>query len=61
MYYISGTEKSFDQAVADLDAAVRKHGFGVLHVHDLGGTLRSKGVDPCHVVPSSWVIDVTWS
>ena len=44
VYYLTTTEKSFDQAAADLDAAVKKHGFGVLHVHDLGGTLRSKGV-----------------
>jgi uncharacterized protein (DUF302 family) len=45
VYYIIETEKSFDQASADLDAAVVKHGFGVLHVHDLGGTLRSKGIE----------------
>lgn len=45
MYYIVETEKSFDQASADLEAAVVNHGFGVLHVHDLGGTLRSKGID----------------
>ena len=44
MYYIVETEKSFDQATADLDAAVSRHGFGVLHIHDLGSTLRSKGV-----------------
>jgi len=24
---------------------VQRHGFGVLHVHDLGATLRSKGID----------------
>lgn len=45
MYYITGTPKSFEQASADLDAAVKKHGFGVLHVHDLGATLRAKGMD----------------
>jgi uncharacterized protein (DUF302 family) len=43
MYYIVKSQKSFDRAVADLDAAVRRHQFGVLHVHDLGATLRSKG------------------
>jgi uncharacterized protein (DUF302 family) len=43
MYYIVDSAKSFDQAAADLDAAVKAHGFGVLHVHDLGNTLRSKG------------------
>ena len=44
MYYVVKTEKSFDQATADLDAAVSRHGFGVLHIHDLGSTLRGKGV-----------------
>jgi len=44
MYYIVETEKSFDQASADLDSAVKRLGFGVLHVHDLGSTLRSKGI-----------------
>ncbi len=44
MYYIVETDKSFDQASADLDSAVKHHGFGVLHVHDLGTTLRSKGI-----------------
>jgi uncharacterized protein (DUF302 family) len=45
MYYIVETEKSFEQAATDLDTAVKAHGFGVLHVHDLGGTLRSKGIE----------------
>jgi len=44
MFYIVETEKSFDQASADLEAAVKRHAFGVLHVHDLGATLRSKGI-----------------
>ena len=44
MYYIVETEKSFDQAAADLESAVTRHGFGVLHVHDLGTTLRGKGI-----------------
>jgi uncharacterized protein (DUF302 family) len=44
LYYIVDTNKSFDQASADLDSAVRRHGFGVLHVHDLGATLRGKGI-----------------
>jgi uncharacterized protein (DUF302 family) len=44
MYYIVETGKSFDQASADLEAAVKRHGFGVLHIHDLGSTLRSKGI-----------------
>ncbi|NOT83656.1 MAG: DUF302 domain-containing protein [Methylococcaceae bacterium] len=44
MYYIVETNKSFEQAAADLEAAVKRHGFGVLHVHDLGSSLRSKGI-----------------
>ena len=45
MYYIVDSDKPFEQAAADLDAAVAEHGFGVLHVHDLGETLRGKGQD----------------
>ena len=44
MYYIVDTKKSFNQASTDLQSAVIHHGFGVLHVHDLGTTLRSKGI-----------------
>jgi len=44
MYYIVETEKSFDDASVDLESAVIRHKFGVLHVHDLGSTLRSKGI-----------------
>lgn len=44
MYYTVETHKSFEQATTDLDTAVKKHGFGVLHIHDLGKTLRSKGI-----------------
>lgn len=52
MYYIVETDKSFDQASADLESAVKHHGFGVLHVHGLGATLRSKGIaftEECNV------------
>lgn len=52
MYYIVDTPKSFEQASTDLEAAVKRHQFGVLHVHDLGSTLRSKGLefrDECKV------------
>jgi uncharacterized protein (DUF302 family) len=44
MYYIVDTDKQFEQAATDLDAAVKRHGFGVLHVHNLGDTLRNKGI-----------------
>jgi uncharacterized protein (DUF302 family) len=43
-YYIVETDKSFDQASADLEAAVKRHGFSVLYVHDLGATFRDKGI-----------------
>jgi uncharacterized protein (DUF302 family) len=44
MYYIVDSNKSFEQAVTDLEAAVKRNEFGVLHIHDLGATLRSKGI-----------------
>ena len=44
MYYIIESGKSFEQASSDLEAAVKRNGFGVLHIHDLGTTLRSKGM-----------------
>jgi uncharacterized protein (DUF302 family) len=44
MYYIVETNKSFSQAVEDLQSAVIHNGFGVMHVHDLGNTLRTKGL-----------------
>jgi uncharacterized protein (DUF302 family) len=44
MYHIVPSNKTFNQASTDLEAAVLRHGFGVLHVHDLGATLRSKGM-----------------
>ena len=45
MYYLVKTDKAFGDAAADLEAAVKRNGFGVLHVHDLGTTLRTKGVE----------------
>ena len=45
MYYIVETEKSFDQASEDLAESVKNNDFGVLHIHNLGDTLRSKGIE----------------
>ena len=45
MYYIVETEKTFEKASADLEGEVKNLQFGVLHIHDLGKTLRSKGID----------------
>lgn len=66
MYHIVDSAKSFDQATADLEAAVKRHGFGVLHVHDLGATLRGKGIsfpekcrvlEVCNPVQAARVLD----
>ena len=43
MYYIVPTSKNVVDAARDLTAAVEKHKFGVLHVHDLKDTLTRKG------------------
>ena len=44
MYYIVESNKGFEEAVTDLEAAVKRNEFGVLHIHDLGNTLRGKGI-----------------
>ena len=44
-FFIADTTKSFEQASADLQDAIVAQDFGVLAVHDLGHTLRSKGID----------------
>jgi uncharacterized protein (DUF302 family) len=43
--YVKTTNKDFDAAVRDLEEAVKRHKFGVLHTLDLKATLREKGVD----------------
>ena len=51
--YIVETTKSPAQAVADLQASVKQHGYGVLHIYDLKETLASKGFDlpnACHIL-----------
>lgn len=45
MKYIVETPKSVEQAVADLQAAIQRHKFGVLHIDNLQETLKKKGVD----------------
>ena len=45
MYYVVSTDKTFEEASADLQIEVKNLGFGVLHIHDLGETLRSKGIE----------------
>ena len=43
MQYVVETSKSVDRAASDLAEAVKRNGFGVLHVYDLKKTLAEKG------------------
>jgi len=45
MKYIVTTNKTVEQAVEALQEAVKRHGFGVLHIHNLQETMRKKGVE----------------
>jgi uncharacterized protein (DUF302 family) len=45
MLYVRETRKDVETAVRDLEEAVKRNKFGVLHVHDLQRTLKEKGVD----------------
>lgn len=45
MKHIVQSDKSVDQAVADLEEAVKRHSFGVLHSYNLKQTLHNKGID----------------
>ncbi len=44
MLYVTETEKNLETAARDLEAAVNRSKFEVLHVHDLQKTLKEKGV-----------------
>lgn len=44
-FFLRETDQPFEVACAALEAAIPAHGFGLLMVHDLGKTLRSKGLD----------------
>jgi len=44
MQYIVNSNKTVEQASADLEQAVSNHQFGVLHIHDLKATLNKKGL-----------------
>jgi uncharacterized protein (DUF302 family) len=48
MCYLVRSQKTVEQATADLEAAVKAKGFGVLHQYDLKKTLAGKGVDLPH-------------
>jgi len=45
MLYVVETQKDVEAAARDLEEAVKRNKFGVLHVHDLQKTLKEKGVD----------------
>lgn len=45
MKYIVETSKSVQQAVEAVETAAKAHQFGVLHIHNLQQTMKSKGVD----------------
>lgn len=48
MRYVVSSEKSVEQATTDLEEAVRRNGFGILHQYDLKKTLAGKGVELPH-------------
>ncbi len=45
MLYIVETKKDVETAARDLEEAVKRNKFGVLHVHNLKQTLKEKGID----------------
>ena len=45
MLYKKQTSKSVDRAFEDVQAAVKAHGFGMLHYYDFRKTLADKGFD----------------
>jgi uncharacterized protein (DUF302 family) len=45
MLHIVESRKPLDQAAKDLEAAVARHKFGVLGIHDLKATMAKKGVE----------------
>ena len=45
MLYVTETKKDVETASRDLEEAVKRNKFSVLHVHDLQKTLKEKGVD----------------
>ncbi|HSH68602.1 MAG TPA: DUF302 domain-containing protein [Deferrisomatales bacterium] len=45
MLHVVETSKNVETAARDLEEAVKRNGFGVLHVYDLRAKLKEKGVD----------------
>lgn len=70
MKYVVTTDKTIEQAVADLQVAVTNNKFGVLHIHNIKETLNSKGVpfehecrifEVCNPQQAKKVLDVDMS
>jgi uncharacterized protein (DUF302 family) len=52
MLYVVTTDKDLEKVCNDLQEAVARHKFGVLHVHNLKETMARKGVEfahPCRI------------
>ncbi len=45
MLHVVETKKDFERAAQDLEEAVKRNRYGVLHIHDIQKTLKEKGVD----------------
>jgi uncharacterized protein (DUF302 family) len=45
MLYVVETAKDVETAVRDLEEAVKRNKFGVLHIHDLQQKMKEKGVE----------------
>lgn len=48
MLYTRETSKSVERAFEDVQAAVKQHGFGMLHYYDFRKTLHEKGFELTH-------------
>jgi uncharacterized protein (DUF302 family) len=44
MYYLVDSKKSFAQASADIESALKRFGYRSLHIYDVGRSLRNKGL-----------------
>lgn len=45
MLYTRQTSKSVDRAFQDMEASIKRHGFGLLHTYDFRKTLGEKGFE----------------
>lgn len=53
MFYIVESGKDVETAARDLEEAVQRNKFGVLHIHDLQQKLKEKGIEfpnPCKIL-----------